>query len=245
MSSQAQKELEIIAEKVETLSERFVSSRTDGLILKSEDEAAFTQLVAEAKSILTQSMGPLNEFGSGISNAVIFNSGGFIGGPSKLAVLKVAGLIRGALNHLQRREGIANTTNGKSVGVYVDVSRLIELRNCANSDFDLTRLIRLCEEINSAYASASAMSCAMLVRAIADHIPPIFSMPNFTEVANNYGGARSFKGAMKTLDNSLRSVADGHLHTQIRKREVVPTMTQVDFRPALDLLLSEVIRLLK
>lgn len=128
---------------------------------------------------------------------------------------------------------------------YVDLSRLTELQTLKSDQFDLTRLIRLCEELNVAHANECVMSIAMLARAIVDHVPPIFGMQSFTQVANNYSGSKSFKSSMQRLDQSLRNVADLHLHTQIRARETLPTFTQVDFRADIDVLLSEIVRLLK
>jgi hypothetical protein len=89
------------------------------------------------------------------------------------------------------------------------------------------------------------MATAMVVRAITDHVPPVFGCKTFGEVANNYGGSRSFKEHMANLDKSLRKVADGYLHTQIRQREAVPTPVQVDFRAAVGELLGEVLRISK
>lgn len=128
---------------------------------------------------------------------------------------------------------------------YVDSSRIDELRSIQSTDFDLLRLIRLCEELNIATASGSYLSTAMLVRAIVDHVPPIFGCWNFTEVANNYKGSKSFGSSMKHLDGSLRKIADGCLHTHIRNKETLPNAVQVDFSNDLDVLLSEVHRLLK
>ena len=89
------------------------------------------------------------------------------------------------------------------------------------------------------------MTCAMAVRGIVDHVPPIFSRSNFAAVANNYAGSQSFRQHMQHLDNSLRKVADAHLHVQIRASETLPTFVQVDFRADVDVLLAEVVRLLK
>ena len=50
---------------------------------------------------------------------------------------------------------------------------------------------------------------------------------------------------MQHLDASLRNIADAHLDTHVRPREVLPTFTQVDFLADLDVLLAEVIRLVK
>ena len=54
-----------------------------------------------------------------------------------------------------------------------------------------------------------------------DHIPPLFGFNSFNEVANNYGG-KSFRGNMQHLQNSLRNIADNHLHSHIRKNEILP-----------------------
>jgi hypothetical protein len=88
------------------------------------------------------------------------------------------------------------------------------------------------------------LSTAMLIRAIIDHVPPIFEKNSFTEVVNNYGG-KSFKDSMKNLENSSRKIADAYLHTQIRNKEVLPNSNQVDFSNDLDVLLAEIFRILK
>lgn len=149
----------------------------------------------------------------------------------------VTGAIHGLLAPLVR-------TNN-ATAPYVDAQRLDQLRSINSSDWDLTRLIRLCEELNIAHEHDTWMTCAMLVRAIVDHVPPVFSCSNFAALANNYAGARSFRQHMQHLDNSLRRVADSYLHIQIRTSEALPTFVQVDFRSGIDALLAEVVRLLK
>jgi hypothetical protein len=79
------------------------------------------------------------------------------------------------------------------------------------------------------------------VRAVTDHVPPIFGAPTFAEVANNIGG-KSIKASLHRLETSSRHIADSVLHQQIRKREVVPNRTQVNFSNDLDVLLGEIIR---
>lgn len=68
----------------------------------------------------------------------------------------------------------------------------------------------------------------MLLRAILDHIPPIFSKASFKEVSSGYGG-KSFKDTMQHLEKGARKIADSHLHAQIRKKELLPTPLQVNF----------------
>ena len=99
-------------------------------------------------------------------------------------------------------------------------------------------------EINACHENACHLAIAALVRTILDHVPPIFGFKGFAEVANNYLGGRSFKESMGHLDNAARKIADQHLHMQVRKREVLPTIVQVDFSNNVDLLLSEIVRIL-
>jgi hypothetical protein len=82
----------------------------------------------------------------------------------------------------------------------------------------------------------------MLVRAITDHVPPVFNFQNFETFTENYSGGQSFKASMQHLKGSLRNIANGMLHGHIRKSEALPSEQQVDFRQALDLLLSEIVR---
>lgn len=128
---------------------------------------------------------------------------------------------------------------------YINQNRLSEIRAIESDKFDLTKLVKLCEELNECYNSEHYLATSMLVRAITDHIPPIFDCKDFSEVANNYAGSKSFKKSMQNLEKSLRNIADGHLHNRIRSKEVLPNKTQINFTNDLDVLLSEVVRLLK
>jgi len=125
-------------------------------------------------------------------------------------------------------------------------SRLDELRALSSAQFDFKKLIRLCEEINKAYGEGCYFATAMLTRGLLDHVPPIFGKASFSEVANNYsGGGRSFKETMHHLENAARKVADAHLHMPIRNSETLPVAQQVNFSSQLDVLLSEIVRIMK
>lgn len=128
---------------------------------------------------------------------------------------------------------------------YVDLGRIDELRGIKSEKFDLSKLIRLCEELNDCYSNGCFFSVALLTRAIIDHIPPIFGLKNVSEVANNYHGSKSFKSSMQHLHKSSKNIADAHLHVQIRNKETLPNKTQVNFQNDLDVLLSEIVRILK
>lgn len=138
-----------------------------------------------------------------------------------------------------------NSNELKEIEHYVNLKRLIQLKSIKSSEYDLKKLIQLCEEINIAHQNNCYMTIAMILRAIIDHIPPIFKVNTFPEVASNYKGTKSFKKAMDHLNNSLRNIADSHLHIQIRRKEDLPTFNQVNFIADLDLLLSEIVRIMQ
>jgi len=128
---------------------------------------------------------------------------------------------------------------------YIHQSRIDEIRAIDSLSFDTSKLVRLCEEINISYSNNCHYTTGILLRTILDHIPPVFGCTSFAEVSNNYSGTKSFKESVKYLHESSRKISDSYLHTQIRKQEVLPNRTQVDFSQSLDLLLSEVVRILK
>lgn len=231
-----------VIEEMQTLEGRFKESKSLGFYLSTDDEAEFKRLAIEAKAMLSSELGALNEFSTNLFQAINAGSGGYFGGPSLAAVKNARAIVEGGLNQIRRNTGSASKIIGQT---YVDTSRLSELRSQTLAAWDAARLIRLAEELNIADANRCYMSVAMLVRAITDHAPPVFSCNTFAEVANNYAGAKSFRGSMQHLNSSLRNIADAHLHVQIRKSEILPTQPQVDFRADLDVLLAETIRLLK
>jgi hypothetical protein len=111
-------------------------------------------------------------------------------------------------------------------------------------DFDFRKLVRLCEETNSAYGLQCYYATAMLIRGLLDHVPPVFGFRTFSEVANNYaGGGRSFRETMHHLENASRKVGDAHLHMPFRKSETLLTEQQVNCGQQLDVLLSEIVRI--
>ena len=136
----------------------------------------------------------------------------------------------------------SSSRNGRRGAQYVDARRIKELRGIKNANFDLSRLLAMCAELND-NASRNNISTILLVRAILDHVPPIFGLKTFKEVANNFATTTSIKSSLKHLEDSSRTIADTHLHTPVRKKETLPTKTQVNFSQDLDVLLSEIVRI--
>ena len=144
-------------------------------------------------------------------------------------------------------ESVTTTTNYRAsastaLSTFINQSRLNDLRTLQVTGYDLTRLVRLCEELNECWQVGAYHAVIMLTRTILDHVPPLFGFTNFAEVANNYKGTKSFKRSMKHLESAARNIADEHLHVQVRTVESLPNATQVDFSQSLDVLLAEIVR---
>jgi hypothetical protein len=145
---------------------------------------------------------------------------------------------------IEIEEGLTSQHDGAE-GVYIDCDRIKELELIDRSKFDLSKTIQILKELNICYENQCYISVITLTRALIDHVPPIFNCNNFDEVANQYKGTRSFKESMRHLQNSSRKIADQHIHCQIRKSEALPNKTQVNFSNDIDVLLSEIVRILK
>lgn len=128
--------------------------------------------------------------------------------------------------------------------LFIDKERINELRNLSHKELDLTKLILLCEELNDAYRIGNYYTTGILVRAIIDHIPPVFSKRTFTEVAHHYG-SKSFRDTMQHVESFAKKIADGFLHTTIRRKENIPNSNTIDCRSGIDVLLGEIIAVLK
>lgn len=210
-------------------------------VLSVADRAKYKRLVLEAKGIV----GALSDFSLPLVAIASPPTFGMLHRPSPEDLIEAIALAEGGLNELRRKgTRLSTRLGGNPKPAYVSQQRILQLRNTKPGLWDLKRLVRMLEELNMSNEREAHITTAMLVRAIADHVPPIFGHKTFTEFANNYAGGRSFSDQMKHLDNSMRKVADGLLHQQIRKSESLPAAQQVDFRAALDVLLGEVIRVL-
>ncbi|MFA5157737.1 MAG: hypothetical protein WC451_00905 [Patescibacteria group bacterium] len=124
---------------------------------------------------------------------------------------------------------------------YVDPKRIDDVSQIKNEEFDQTKLIALLNELNIASKNGCYLSVTYLLRAIIDHVPPIFDCKTFSEVANNHVG-KSIKDLFERLDKSSRNLADLYLHDQIKKKESMPNATQVNYTNELDLLLGEIVK---
>lgn len=171
----------------------------------------------------------------------------------------VAGWKSGTENHiigireLERRKSIVSKPSptietSASKPSYVHPARLAEIESLQSIKWDFCRLAQLCRELNAAYDGGHYITTAALVRIIMDHVPPLFGLGDFNQVAANYGGPKthkSFKKSMTHLEQSMRNISDAQIHSHIRQTDTLPNAIQVDVRGDLDVLLCEVIRIAK
>jgi len=221
------------------------SRTSDAIRIADGDQARFRGLVLDATNVLKNELGLLNEYNAQIENERIRGISNFLESQSYSSVEQIIDIVRAGARAVERAQK-SPTVRGRAEASrpsYVDERRLAELRHLAATDWDLRRLIRLCEELNLASAHKCHISTAALVRSITDHVPPVFGASNFREYANSIA-ARSLKASMLKLDDGLRNIADGILHQHIRESDSLPGENQVDYRQQLDVLLGEVIRVL-
>jgi hypothetical protein len=149
--------------------------------------------------------------------------------------------LQGVIDYL--REASADATYAGAVRAntcFIDDETLRELRSKASSSFDIRKLVRFCEEINDSYARGNYLASALLIRAVMNHVPPIFGCGTFSEVTAQAG--RSLKTIFERLEDSARPIADLHTHALIRKKEQLPTKHQVEpYKACFELLIQEVI----
>ena len=126
---------------------------------------------------------------------------------------------------------------------FVHPGRIEALRSLQSDEVDLSRVVQLCEELNSSLAVGNFYSIALLARALLDHVPPVFDCRSFKEVANNFA-QQSAKRSLLNLENSVRPISDGLLHQQMRRTEWLPNPVTVNFSRDLDVLLAEVVCIL-
>ncbi len=124
--------------------------------------------------------------------------------------------------------------------LFVAPQVIAQLRAANPTTFDFKKLIGFCEELNDAYRRGAYLSTALLIRAVMNHVPPIFGQPTFGAVVAQAG--RSIKPMLDRLESEARPIADLHTHIHIRQRESLPTKNQVEpFKVSFELLLQEVI----
>ncbi|MET9520344.1 hypothetical protein [Streptomyces sp. NPDC002994] len=98
-------------------------------------------------------------------------------------------------------------------GPYVDEALIADLED-KGTTFRLDKLLALVRELNANYADQHPYACQMLLRAILDHVPPVFGQSKFQGVVANVSWGRTDTAYVKKLVD-FRHGADDVLHRQI------------------------------
>jgi hypothetical protein len=137
-------------------------------------------------------------------------------------------------NHAVGAQEIANDNLGR----FINQAAIDELKDIRVPEHDARKLIRFCEEINSSYAQGNLLAVMLLLRALMNHVPPIFGRRTFKEVVAQ--SRRSVKEILKPLEDIARDIADHHSHATVRHNEPLPSLSQVDpFKPSVEFLVHE------
>ncbi|WP_273241506.1 hypothetical protein [Hyphomonas atlantica corrig.] len=238
-------ELADLSERISALRSKFVKGdNLTGMFLRTDDSAKFERLFVEASELLRENFGPDSGYYRSLETSYSNGTGGWLGGPSFACVTEISEILMGASERIARRKAPKATvdSSSKTETTYISPKRIDELKQLNSETIDFAKLIRLCEELNSAYSSDCFFSVAMIARSIIDHVPAAFGKNTFNDVTNHHG-SRSFKKSMEHLHVSLRNIADSYLHEGMRKKEALPNANQVDVRRELDVLLAELVRL--
>jgi hypothetical protein len=182
--------------------------------------------------------GRLWEILTGLAEAGLVTVGG-----KKLAPTALIARIQRALQISLTELGEA-WQQARSRDLFVAPSVIESLRQAHHNKYDLAKIVRFCEELNASYASGNYLASSLLIRALLNHVPPVFGHTTFEQVVNQ--SARSVKALLKPLDEILRDVADLHTQSLIRHKETLPTKFQIEpFKANLEVLLNEIIARVK
>lgn len=145
------------------------------------------------------------------------------------------------------REGLARMNLGRgATDLYVSrqkIDELAHLKPLLVGVWDLSVLIELCEGINVNYAEERYLPVAMMLRAIMDHVPPLFdNAPNFATVASQ---SRKSESAIYTRMYGAKDISDFWIHQQIRPHISMPGPEVVDIRSDFNFLLDRAIERLR
>jgi hypothetical protein len=158
-----------------------------------------------------------------------------------VAAYRQANDLSAAIDYLREASGDSDYEGRlANASAFIATEVLASLRAASPTQFDFTKLIGFCEELNDAYRRAKYLSAILLIRAVMNHVPPVFGQTTFAAVVANAG--RSVKPMLERLEREARPIADLHTHILMRKRESLPSRNQVEpYKASFELLLHEVI----
>jgi hypothetical protein len=140
-------------------------------------------------------------------------------------------------------ESADNRPAANSSYVDLQVAAAIEAKR-ATSAWSLHKLLQLVTELNDSYVDQNPYASHALLRAIMDHVAPLFGFTDFIRVVDNHAWGETDKKYMKQLAN-FKTQADDALHRQIARRpSLLLNMDDLPARRAVNRLLEECAHLL-
>jgi hypothetical protein len=134
--------------------------------------------------------------------------------------------------------------NAASNAALLNMEVLLRLKAVQGARLDPSKLVKMCEELNDAYARGNYVSSALLLRAIINHVPSVFGASTFSEVVSQSG--RSIKAILARLNDDARPIADLHTHILMRQSEPLPTKNQLEpYKASFEVLIQEVLARLR
>ncbi|MBB3475854.1 hypothetical protein [Sphingomonas sp. BK345] len=199
-------------------------------------------LIIEVRALIAEHLGRSSPYYTGVP-AFWTGPKGQPRTPNATELSDVSAILAAAIRHLRRPRAITLPPKVQTGTIYVDPSIIEQIATLPTTNFDFSRLAELCRSLNVTAAANAHMATAMLLRAIIDHVPPIFGFKTFEVVAAQAPGTHTFKQQLGILQNSMRKATDACLHTPIGKKRDLPTAVAVDFRSPLEALLQHIIRI--
>lgn len=130
--------------------------------------------------------------------------------------------------------------NAANNAAFLNTEVLLRLKAAQGARLDPSKLVKMCEELNDAYARGNYISSALLLRAIINHVPSVFGVSTFSEVVSQSG--RSIKAILARLNDDARPIADLHTHILMRQTEHLPTKNQLEpYKASFEVLIQEVL----
>ena len=118
---------------------------------------------------------------------------------------------------------------------YVDASLIKELED-AETTWHVGKLVGLIQELNSNFADENQYASHALLRAILDHVPPVFGVDSFDKMVNNLKWSRTDKNYVVKLKD-FRTQGDDVMHRPIRTSADLIKMPDMPSRSCINALL--------
>ncbi len=118
------------------------------------------------------------------------------------------------------------------------ISRLERIEARGGGEYDLSKLIIYCHELNDNYRRGNTLSVRSLSRAVVDHVRPIFGMPA-PEAFEPHAAVG--KTAETSSDLLLVTMPAESMHRRASALETAPAPEEVNFKAVMDRLISRVI----